>query len=117
MRFDRFTVVLLVLRPDRPALDEQADAELQDAHLAYLATLHADGSLLAAGPAGGPDDDVRGLSIMTVDQDRARELCEADPAVRAGKFALRVMPWMVPGGAVRYQDTKFPASRAEASGD
>jgi hypothetical protein len=37
MQFDRFTVVLLILRPDAPAQDEAAALALQDAHLAYLA--------------------------------------------------------------------------------
>ena len=37
--FDRYTIALLILRPDAPQLDEQAAAALQDAHLAHLADL------------------------------------------------------------------------------
>lgn len=114
VKFDQFTVVLLVLRPDRPRLDEDAEAELQDAHLAYLASLHSDGVLLAAGPLGGPDDEIRGMSIFGVDADRARELAHADPAVRAGKFAIRIMPWLVPAGAAHFTPTSFPNSAADA---
>jgi uncharacterized protein len=40
MQFDRFTIALLVLRPDAPQLGAEAAAALQDAHLAYLAELH-----------------------------------------------------------------------------
>ena len=117
MDFDQFTVALLVLRPDRPELTEAEEAALQDAHLAYLAQLHEDGYLLAAGPLrGGPDEPLRGLSILRVDAARARELKEADPAVRAGRYAVRILPWMVPGGAVAFSPTRFPRSIAEATG-
>jgi hypothetical protein len=40
MEFDHLTVALLVLRPDAPELDEEASAELQDAHMAHLADHH-----------------------------------------------------------------------------
>lgn len=115
MRFDQFTVVLLMLRPDAPRLDEAAAAALQDAHLAYLAELHEAGHLLAAGPLS--DDAFRGLSILNVGPDEARRLKEQDPAVRAGRFSLNVIPWMVPAGAVSFSPTRFPHSIAEAQGD
>ena len=53
VEFDRFSIALLVLRPDRPSLDREAEAELQDAHMAHLADLHDGGYLLAAGPLLG----------------------------------------------------------------
>lgn len=117
MDFDQFTVALLVARPDRPELSEAEENALQDAHLAYLAQLHDEGHLLAAGPLrGGPDEPLRGLSILRVDAERARELKEADPAVRAGRFDVHILPWMVPGGAVAFSPTRFPRSIAEALG-
>jgi uncharacterized protein YciI len=115
MQFDRFTISLLILRPDAPQLDEEAAAALQDAHLAHLADLHAQGYLLAAGPLG--DEKIRGLSILNVDPERARELKEADPAVKAGRFSVQVIPWMVPAGAMAFSPTFFPRSIAEARGD
>jgi uncharacterized protein len=115
VRFDQFTVVLLMLRPDAPELDEGALATLQDAHLDFLAELHEAGHLLAAGPLS--DDGFRGLSLLRVGPDEARRLTEQDPAVRAGRFALKVMPWMVPGGAISFSSTRFPHSIAEAQGD
>jgi hypothetical protein len=41
MAFDCFTAALLVLRLDSPELDEQAENELQDARMAFLADLSA----------------------------------------------------------------------------
>ncbi|HEU5160000.1 MAG TPA: YciI family protein [Streptosporangiaceae bacterium] len=115
MKFDHFTVVLLVLRPDAPRLDEAAAAALQDAHLAHLAELHQAGHLLAAGPLS--DEGFRGLSLFTVAPEEARRLAERDPAVRAGRLEPKVIPWMVPAGALSYSPTRFPRSIAEAEAD
>jgi uncharacterized protein YciI len=117
MDFDRFTITLLIRRDDAPALDEDAENELQDAHMAYLADLHQAGHLLAAGPLlGEPGRRYRGLSILAVDPERARELKEQDPAVRAGLYRVECMPWMVPAGAVRFAGARFPRSMSEAAG-
>lgn len=115
MDFDRYTVALLVLRPDAPQLDDEAAAALQDAHMAHLADLHEAGHLVAAGPLlGGPDRQFRGLSIFRVDPDRALELKQDDPAVKAGRFEVKVMPWIVPAGAMSFSPARFPRSVAEA---
>src|SRR2546428_3381522 len=98
LEFDHYTIALLILRPDAPQLDEEAAAALQDAHMAHLADLHEAGHLLAAGPLS--DEKFRGLSILNVEPERARELKERDPAVQAGRFSVKVMPWLVPGGAI-----------------
>jgi uncharacterized protein len=110
--FDSYTIVLLTLRPDAPELDEEAAAALQDAHMAHLADLHDEGSLLAAGPL--TDEKFRGLSILNVDPERARELKEQDPAVKIGRLAVKVIPWIVPAGAINFSRTRFPRSIAEA---
>ena len=116
MQFDEFTIVLAMLRPDAPELDDEAAGTLQDAHMAFLADLHEAGHLLAGGPL---DDPVyRGLSIMSVGRDRALELRGRDPAVLAGRLALKAIPWTVPSGAIEFAPTRFPRSVAEAvSGD
>jgi uncharacterized protein YciI len=114
VEFDSFTVCLLVMRPDAPELDEQAGNELQDAHLAHLAALHEAGQLLAAGPLG--DERFRGLNLFRADADRARELAEQDPAVKAGRFSIKTMPWHVPAGAMSFSQTRFPHSMADVEG-
>ena len=111
LEFDRYTIALLILRPDAPELDDEAAAALQDAHLAHLADLHEAGHLLAAGPLS--DEKFRGLSIMNVDPERARELKEQDPAVQIGRFSVKVIPWMLPAGAMSFSPTRFPRSVVE----
>jgi uncharacterized protein YciI len=115
MKFDRFTIVLLVLRADAPQLDDEAAHALQDAHLAHLASLHEAGHLIAAGPftAGDPGESLRGLCIFGIDAEQTRRLTEQDPAVRAGRFSCTVLPWMVPAGAIAFSPTTFPRSIAE----
>jgi uncharacterized protein YciI len=118
MKFDQHTLVLLVRPPDAPELsDEEADA-LQDAHLAFRADLRDQGYLLGGGPLVDQDDEsLRGISVMSVDPATARELCAADPAVRAGRLAVRVMTWMVPAGNVHFENVPAPRSMAEATAD
>lgn len=114
MEFDHYSIALLILRPDAPELDDEAAAALQDAHMAHLADLHEAGHLLAAGPLS--DEKFRGLTILNVEPERARELKEKDPAVQIGRFSVKVMPWMVPAGAMTFSRTRFPRSVAEANG-
>jgi uncharacterized protein len=112
MRVDHFTLALMLRPPDRPALDEARAAAVQDAHLAYLADLHAGGSLLAAGPIDHPR--YRGLSIMSVSAEEARHLKAQDEAVRAGVLTPQILSWTVPAGALSFTPTRFPRSMVEA---
>jgi uncharacterized protein YciI len=104
MEFDELTVTLLVAGKT-PNSDE-----LEDAHLAHLASLHDAGSLLAAGPLRDPAGELRGLSVLNVDVEEALRLKEADRAVREGVFDLRVMRWQIPAGAISFAHTFFPHS-------
>jgi uncharacterized protein YciI len=115
MQLEQFTIALLILRPDAPQLDDDAEAALQDAHMAHLADLHEAGHLLAAGPLLG-DEAFRGLSILRSGSEQARILKEQDPAVRAGRYSVKVLPWMVPSGAMSFFPTHFPRSVAEVAG-
>ena len=114
MDFDRYTITLLIHRADGAHLDPQAATDLQDAHMRHLADLHERGYLVAAGPLS--DDTFRGLSILNVDPDRARELKEADPAVRAGIYSIKAIPWIVPAGAMHFTPAHLPRSMAEVAG-
>jgi uncharacterized protein YciI len=114
MTFESFTVVLLELRDDAPTLDEHATADLQDAHMSYLADLHDSGALLACGPLlGGPARDFHGLNLFKTDVETAVRLAEADPAVIAGRFRIVAQPWAVPSGAMSFAHTRLPRAMAE----
>jgi uncharacterized protein len=114
MDFDRFTIGLLILRSDAPKLSEDEENALQNAHMAHLAKLHDEGLLLVAGPLlGSSDRELRGLEIYKGSPDEVKKLADQDPAVLAGRFTHRFIPWMVPEGAVSFAHTRFPRSMAE----
>jgi len=114
MEFDRWTVLFLRRREDAPPLSEAESAALQDAHLAYLARLHEDGRLVAAGPVQGvPELRLAGVCIYTTSVEDAQALAQEDPAVRAGVFRVELWSWWVPGGALRFDPVRFPHSMAE----
>jgi len=116
VQFEQYSIVLLTTPKDPPPFSERERGRLQDAHLSYLADLHDAGHLLAVGPLSDPGGELRGLSIFNVDAERARELKEADEAVRAGVFDVRAIPWTVPAGAMHFAHTRLPRSMKDVSG-
>jgi uncharacterized protein len=114
MEFDRFTIGLLLLRPDAPKLGQKEENALQDAHMAYTAKLHDEGHLLAAGPVlGVPDRELRGFSIYKGSLDEVKRLADQAPAVLAGRYTHQFFPWVVPRGAMSFSHTRLPRSMAE----
>lgn len=82
--------------------------------MAHLAELHEAGHLLASGPVlGPPDRELRGFSILNVGPERAQELKEQDPAIRAGKYRIETYPWILPGGLLSFLPRLLPRSMAE----
>ena len=110
MRFDRHTVVMLVLAPDAPELTD----ELQARHLAFRAGLRERGYLVAGGPLVDQDDErLRSIAIFKCDAETARRLSNEDPAVQAGRLVPEVMTWMVPAGNVLFENVPAPRSMAD----
>ena len=114
MKFDKFTVALLILREDAPKLSEREENALQDAHMAYLAKLHEEGHILAAGPIiGSKEREIRGLSIYKGSPDEVRTLADHDPGVREGRYRHELLDWVVPQGTLSLSRARFPRSMAE----
>jgi len=114
MEFDTFSVALLESQPDAPRLTEAEANALQNSHLDFLATLHEQGRLQAAGPFVDPSrGSLRGLCLLRLPADEVRALLADDPAVRAGTLAVRVLTWTVPKGALAFSPTRFPHSQEE----
>jgi len=80
--------------PEKTAATE----ELQKAHLANIVRLAELKKLVVAGPFGD-DGILRGIFIFKVGTiEEARELAATDPAVKAGRLALDIHPFVVPEG-------------------
>ena len=92
MDLERFTFVLLRRPPDAPGYPEERLNEIQGQHLAHLGELHKRGVLLLSGPFDDqPDESLRGLCVLTIGLEEAREEMARDPAVVAGRLVADVM--------------------------
>lgn len=71
--------------------------KIQDAHIAHLTKLGNEGHAFIAGPIGGSPS-LRGLVFLKAPTaDAARALEAEDPAVKAGRFRIEMVSYMVPG--------------------
>ncbi|HKF42878.1 MAG TPA: YciI family protein [Thermoanaerobaculia bacterium] len=67
--------------------------KLQEAHMANIQRMGAEGKLVVAGPFtdGG---DLRGLYVFrAASAEEAKALVESDPAVKAGRLRFELHPW------------------------
>jgi uncharacterized protein YciI len=102
MDLEAFELVML-RRPEKPReYDEETTARIQREHLAFLNAMRDSGEIVTNGPLREqPDETLRGLAFYrTGSVERARELAERDPAVRAGRLEVDVMTWLCPAGTM-----------------
>jgi uncharacterized protein len=99
---EAFELVLLRRPADAPAYDDDEIERIQREHLAHHARLRDAGQVVTNGPVTDqPDQSLRGLTFYrTGSLERARQLAEADPAVRAGRLVTEVMTWYCPPGTM-----------------
>jgi uncharacterized protein YciI len=118
VELESFELVIL-RRPSRPTpYDDETLDRIQREHLSYHAELRASGDIATNGPVmDQPDESLRGLTFYrTGSLARARELAEADPAVRAGRLVVEVMTWLCPPGSLRSagHPIRFPSPRHQS---
>ena len=98
----RYFFVLLRSGPNRSQSKQEAE-KIQAAHMAHIHETAQSGQLQIAGPFGKGSGDWRGILIYDVKTiDEARRLCDADPAVKAGRLVCDIHAWWTePGAALK----------------
>ena len=67
--------------------------KLQEAHMANIVKMGAQGKLVIAGPFAD-NGDLRGLYVFrAASAEEAKALVESDPAVQAGRLRFELHPW------------------------
>lgn len=94
----QYWFVMLKRGPKRDQTPEEAK-QLQAGHMANIQAYATMGKLQIAGPFMD-DGDWRGIFILDVpDRAAAEAMCNDDPAVKAGRLACEVHPWLSQPGA------------------
>jgi uncharacterized protein len=97
--------LILLRRPEAaPDYDDETTDRIQREHLAFYDSMRAAGHVVTNGPVlDQPDEALRGMGIWATESvERARELANTDPAVRAGRLEVEAMTWLCrPGTMVR----------------
>lgn len=71
---------------------------LLEGHMANIQRLAAEGKLILGGPFAD-DGDLLGLFLLQAGSlKEAQELCDSDPAVKAGRLRVELHPWWGPKG-------------------
>ncbi len=97
----KYFMVHLKAGPNRDQNEEEAN-KIQIAHQAHLEQLAKDQKLCIAGPFEGSEE-MRGLAILSVPNLAiADSLANADPAVKAGRISVEVIPFWAAVGSQLY---------------
>jgi uncharacterized protein YciI len=84
---------LVVMRPAREGVESEHD--VLQAHWDYLRALHADGTLVVAGPSWVGDDPF-GVGVFDVrDRETVEAIVAADPAVTSGALRAEIRPMRI----------------------
>jgi uncharacterized protein YciI len=93
-------LVLLVPGPNAGMPPAEA-AALMPQHLGHLESLVKSGKAVIAGPTAGTGRVAGIMALKAASPEEARQWAEADPAVKAGRFAVEVHAWWVEDGIMQ----------------
>jgi uncharacterized protein len=99
-----YVMAFLKAGPNRDQ-DSTTAAALQRGHMETINRLADEGKLILAGPflAGA---ELRGIYVFAVETvEEARTLTETDPAVRAGRLEIDLVPWYGSAALMTVNDT------------
>jgi uncharacterized protein len=102
IELQEFQLILLRRPGGAPEYDKPTSARIQREHVGFYASLRQAGHVVTNGPVlDQPDQRLRGIAIFAAGSvERARELANTDPAVRAGRLEVEAMTWWCPPGTM-----------------
>jgi uncharacterized protein YciI len=93
-RMATYYLVLLRKGPAWGTGTKEESERIGEGHMANIRRLAKEGKLILAGPLAD-NGDIRGIFIFgTASLEETRALCDTDPAVKAGRLAAEIHPWL-----------------------
>jgi uncharacterized protein YciI len=92
-------VVFLRPDPNRKATSLEERQHIQDAHMANMRKMAADGIMVAAGPMDDTPTTISGIFVFKTESlAESQRIAALDPTVVAGRNTVDVHPWWGPSG-------------------
>jgi uncharacterized protein YciI len=100
--------LVLLYRGDRAEKIPPDSAQaIQAGHLANMIRLHDEKKMPLAGPFLD-DTDLQGIFILNAaSMEEAKQLCDTDPAIQAGRLRAEIHPWYAARGIRTVYDDKY----------
>jgi uncharacterized protein YciI len=90
----RFYIVFLRPDPARRPLTQEEGERIQEAHMANIRKMAADGVLISAGPFDDTPRTISGIFVFTVDSmETAKDIASKDPTVAEHRNTVDVHAW------------------------
>lgn len=90
--------------------------KIGEGHMAHIRAMAATGKLVLAGPfeiEGTPPNAIAGILLFDVETiEEARVMASDDPAVKAGRLTLELVPWYGPKG-ITFPGDERPALKSK----
>ncbi len=92
--------------------------QIGEGHMAHIRAMGATGKLILAGPfeiEGTPPNAIAGILLFDVETiEEARAMASDDPAIKAGRFTLEMIPWYGAKG-ITYPGQELPKARSSTA--
>ena len=102
-----YYLVLLHRGDNVDKISDDSASALQAGHMANILRLHDEKKLVLSGPVTD-DTDLRGIFVLVAaSMEEAKQLCDTDPELQAGRLRAEIHPWYAARGIRTVFDDKY----------